>query len=160
MLVGYGGTCAAISTYLNVGWKYGAQPRRLLTFAIGGTAKLAPTAPPDMTVHALDDPALVLNEGDVSAGRVLSVQCAACHGVGMHSAGTPGPDLRESAIALDLTSLGTLLKSGALMDKGMPGFEMLTDEQIRQIHAYIRARAREVLGTRKPDAAPPPSVKL
>ena len=160
VLVGYGGTSAAISTYLNVGWKYGAQPRRLLTFAIGGTAKLAPTAPPDMTVHALDDPALVLNEGDVSAGRVLSVQCAACHGVGMHSAGTPGPDLRESAIALDLTSLGTLLKSGALMDKGMPGFEMLTDEQIRQIHAYIRARAREVLGTRKPDAAPPPSVKL
>ena len=37
---------------------------------------------------------------------------------------------------------------------------MLTDEQIRQLHAYIRARAREALGTRKESGEPAPQPKL
>jgi quinohemoprotein ethanol dehydrogenase len=160
ILVGYGGTTAAFGKFMDVGWKYGAQPRRLLTFALDGKATLKPSPPPDFTVHALDDPDLVLNEADVTAGRTLSVQCAACHGVGMHSTGTPGPDLRESAIALKLDTLSELLKSGALMSTGMPRFENLTDTQIRQLHAYIRARAREALGTRKESSGPAPMPKL
>ena len=104
VLVGYGGTTAAYGKFMDIGWKYGTQPRRLLTFALDGKAKLPPTPGPDMTVKALDDPKLVLNEADVAAGRALSIQCAACHGVGLQSTGTPGPDLRESAIALDLES--------------------------------------------------------
>ena len=40
----------------------------------------------------------------------------------------------------------------ALLQSGMPRFEMLTREQVMQIYAYIRAGAREALGTRKPDA--------
>jgi quinohemoprotein ethanol dehydrogenase len=160
VLVGYGGTTAAYGDFMNVGWKFGQQPRRLLTFAIDGTAKLERMPGRDMKVHAVDDPKLVLNEADVAAGRAASVQCAACHGVGFQSAGTPGPDLRESAIALDLASFTQLLKSGALMDKGMPKFDKLPDDQIRQIHAYIRARAREELGLRKKDSAPIPNAKL
>ncbi len=160
VLVGYGGTSAAFGKFMDVGWKYKAQPRRLLTFSIDGKAKLPLSPPADFKVHALDDPKLVINEADVAAGRSLSVQCAACHGVGFHATGTPGPDLRESAIALDLESFRTLLKSGALMQNGMPRFEMLTDTQIRQLHAYIRARAREALGTRKAsgDAGPMPKL--
>ena len=46
VLVGYGGTTAAYGDFMNVGWKFGLQPRRLLTFAIGGTAKLAPRPAP------------------------------------------------------------------------------------------------------------------
>ena len=42
--MGYGGTTAAYGEFLNVGWKYGAQPRRLLTFAIGGTATIPASA--------------------------------------------------------------------------------------------------------------------
>ena len=145
---------------MNIGWKYGAQPRRLLTFAIGGTATIPASPPADRKVHALDDHALVLNEADVKAGWALSVQCAACHGVGMQSAGTPGPDLRESAIALQLDSLSSVLKQGLLLERGMPRFQNLTDEQIRQLHAYIRARAREALGTRKADNSVPAPVKL
>ena len=80
--------------------------------------------------------------------------------MGFHSAGAPGPDLRESAIALDLPSMTTLLKQGTLLERGMPRFEYLTDEQIRQLHAYIRARAREALGTRKPSGQPAPNAKL
>ncbi len=160
VLVGYGGTTAAYGEFLNIGWKYGAQPRRLLTFALDGKASIPASAPPDKKVHALDDAALVLNEADVKAGWALSVRCAACHGVGMQSAGAPGPDLRESAIALELANFSQLLKTGALMERGMPRFEMLSDTEIRQLHAYIRARARESLGTRKPDSSGPAPVRL
>jgi quinohemoprotein ethanol dehydrogenase len=112
-----------------------------------------------MKVNALDDPALVLNEADVVAGRAASVQCAACHGIGFHSAGTPGPDLRESGIALRLDTFAPFVKAGR-MEAGMPSFPTLTDEQLRQIHAYLRAQSREVLGLRKPSGVPPPNAKL
>ena len=159
VLVGYGGTTAAYGHFMDMGYKYGLQPRRLLTFAIGGDKSLPPSPPPDFTVHALDDPALTLDEDDVLAGRALSVQCAACHGVGLQATGTPGPDLRESAIALDLDSFRALLQSGPLMSRGMPRFENLTEDQIRQLHAYIRAKAREALGKREKDDTAP-SAKL
>jgi quinohemoprotein ethanol dehydrogenase len=155
ILVGYGGTAAAYGHFMDMGYKFGRQPRRLLTFAMGGDKTLPPKSPPDFTVHALDDPALELNEADVTAGRALSVQCAACHGVGLQATGTPGPDLRESSIALKLESFSTLLKSGALLEQGMPRFQQLTDDQIREIHAYIRAKAREALGKRPKDATAP-----
>jgi quinohemoprotein ethanol dehydrogenase len=159
ILVGYGGTAAAYGHFMDMGYKFGRQPRRLLTFALGGDKTLPPKSPPDFTVHALDDPTLKLNEADVSAGRALSVQCAACHGVGLQSTGTPGPDLRESAIALKLDTFSTLLKSGALLEQGMPRFQQLTDDQIRQLYAYVRAKARETLGKRsKDDTAPHPQL--
>jgi quinohemoprotein ethanol dehydrogenase len=160
VLVGYGGTTAAYGKFMDMGYKFGRQPRRLLTFALGGKAKLPVTPGPDFTVKALDDPKLVLNEVDVATGRALYVQCAACHGVGLQSTGTPAPDLRESAIALNFDAFKTVLKEGALLERGMPRFEMLNDEQIRQIHAYIRAGAREVLGTRTKsnDKAPMPKL--
>ena len=46
------------------------------------------------------------------------------------------------------------------MERGMPRFEMFTDEQIRQLHAYIRAGARESLGKRQlsNDKAPTPKL--
>ncbi|MFT4025610.1 MAG: PQQ-dependent dehydrogenase, methanol/ethanol family [Novosphingobium sp.] len=159
VLVGYGGTTAAYGKFMDVGWKFGQQPRRLLTFVLGGTAKLPPSPPRTMKVAALDDPALVIDEADVQAGRANSVQCAACHGIGFHATGTPGPDLRESAIALRLDTFSQFVKGGK-MAAGMPSFPTLTDEQLRQLHAYIRAQSREVLGLRKPSAAPPPNAKL
>jgi quinohemoprotein ethanol dehydrogenase len=154
ILVGYGGTSAAYGKLMDVGWKYGAQTRRLLTFALGGTAKLAKMPGPDFTVHALDDPKVTLDPKDVAVGRAMFVQCAACHGVGTHATGTPAPDLKESGIALDLASFSQVLKTGALMEQGMPRFEYLTDDQIRQLYAYIRYRARESLGLIKPVPEP------
>ena len=156
VLVGYGADRAAFSNYLDAGWKYGAQPRRLLTFAIGGAAKLPESPAPDMTIHALDDPELVIDAADVMAGRVIAQRCVVCHGVGLHSAGSPGPDLRESEIALKLDTFAELLKSDTLLARGMPRFDTLSDDEIRQLHAYIRTRAREAIRDRKAAEAVPP----
>jgi quinohemoprotein ethanol dehydrogenase len=151
VLVGYGGTTAALSTVLNVGWKYGAQPRRMLTFALGGNEKLPPQPGPDMKVHALDDPSLKLDEDQILEGKKLSIMCAACHGMQFVGAGSPAPDLRESQIALTEDGLWTVLHEGALKERGMPGFPNLTREQVHNLHAFLRAKAREALGLRPVD---------
>ena len=46
------------SNLMHVGWKYGAQPRLLLTFGLDGKARLPRSAPPDMRVKAVDDPCI------------------------------------------------------------------------------------------------------
>jgi quinohemoprotein ethanol dehydrogenase len=155
ILVGYGGTTAAYGKFMDQGWKYGQQMRRLLTFAVGGDAKLPAMPGPDFKVHALDDPALTLDSQDVAVGRMQYLRCASCHGVGAQSTGTPGPDLRESAIALRLDTFSQYVKSGN-MAKGMPAFAgQVDDAALRQIHAYIRSRARDALGIKAPEPAGP-----
>jgi quinohemoprotein ethanol dehydrogenase len=144
VLVGYGAT--NIMGVMNAGWKYGAQPRRLLTFALDGKATLAPTAPQDFTVHALDDPSLKLAPDEVrSGGALFMANCAGCHGLNAVSAGPPGPDLRESPVALQFEGLWSAVHDGALVSRGMPPFPELDAAQARQIHAFIRAKAREAL---------------
>ena len=160
VLVGYGGSAAIGSNIMHVGWKYGAQPRLLLTFGLDGKALLPPSAPRDMRVKAVDDPSFQIRDADVAAGRGLYIACAACHGRDLVSAGAPAPDLRESQVALNPDRFWTAVHEGVLIQRGMPRFEMLTREQLMQIYAYIRAGAREALGSRKPDAqaarTPPP----
>jgi quinohemoprotein ethanol dehydrogenase len=145
VLVGYGGSASIGSDVMNVGWKWGA-PRRLLAFAIDGTATLPPSPPRDMTVHAVDNPKLRLNDADVAAGKDLYLNCVVCHGRDVVSGGAPAPDLRESQIALDPESFHSVVHDGALLQRGMPKFDMLTPTQLNQIYVYIRSRARAALG--------------
>ncbi len=145
LLVGYGAPNIYSIQTMIPGWKYNAQPRRLLVFKLGGKAELPPTAPPSHDVAALDDPALKLDPAAVAAGGKLFAYCAGCHGAGAVSSGAPGPDLRESRIALDEAALYTVLHEGAFLPSGMPPFDTLSREQVRQIYAYIRDRARAVL---------------
>ena len=156
VLVGYGGTAAAISQFLDVGWKYGAQPRRLLTFALDGAASLPASPPADLRVRAVDDPSLALDEADVAAGRMLyGMLCPLCHGFDLRSAGSPAPDLRESQLSLSREAMSTILREGTLLPRGMPQFAELGENEVRQLHAYIRAGAREALGLREPVGGPP-----
>lgn len=144
VLVGYGAT--NIMGIMNAGWKYGAQPRRLLTFALDGRARLPRDAPQDFAAHAIDDPALRLDPADVRAGGVLFTQnCGGCHGLNAVSAGPPGPDLRASRIALSRDSLWAVVHDGALVQREMPPAPELTADQVREIHAYIRAMARQAI---------------
>jgi quinohemoprotein ethanol dehydrogenase len=61
------------------------------------------------------------------------------------SAGGPAPDLRESPIALHWESFLTVVRDGALVNKLMPRFQELSDDQLREIYMYIRSGSRQVL---------------
>jgi quinohemoprotein ethanol dehydrogenase len=149
VLVGYGGSASIAGNVMNVGWKYGVQPRLLLSFRVDGKSVLPPSAPPDRTVKAIDDPSLEIPASDVTAGRELYGACAVCHGRYLASAGGPAPDLRESPIALNPDSFWAVLHDGVLIQRGMPRFETFTHEQVMQIYSYIRAGARQTIGARK-----------
>ena len=142
VLAGYGGTAAIWGRVMNVGWKF-AEPRRLLTFALGGKTALPPSPPPDLRVHALDVPSLKLDPAEVAAGHAIYIACAACHGRNLVSTGGPAPDLRESRVALDPQSLWQVVHGGALIELGMPRFSMLTRKQVNDLYAYIRYGARQ-----------------
>ncbi len=159
VLVGHGGSNMIGGNINYRGWKYGAQPRRLLAFRLDGKAKLPPTAPPDWTIRAVDDPSIAIDEADIAPGRFLfTMRCAMCHGLDAVSAGAPAPDLRESAIAVNRDAFRQIVFEGASLPRGMPRFEMLTEDDLRQLYAYVRSAAREANGTRKPavGAAPAP----
>jgi quinohemoprotein ethanol dehydrogenase len=88
----------------------------------------------------------VIEEADLASGQMLfTMNCAACHGLNVVSAGAPAPDLRESTIALYPESLWSVVHDGTLLPRGMPRFDQLDPAQVRQIHAYIRATARAAL---------------
>ena len=146
VLAGYGSAAAAMSQVANMGWKYGRQPRRLLTFALDARRKLPPTPPPSFVVNALDNPAFKLDHEVVEKGAELYARCMGCHGRAAVSTGGPAPDLRESAIAFDREAFGTLLRDGSLIQRGMPGFGTLKQDQVDALYAFIRAQARKVSG--------------
>jgi len=145
VLVGYGGSASMGGTLMNVGWKYGAQPRRLLAFALDGHLVLPPSPAPNFTVNAVDDPKLTIDETAAKQGYDLFLACSLCHGRDLVAAGAPAPDLRESRIALDREALWTVLHDGTLVEHGMPRFETLSREQVMDIYAYIRRGAREAI---------------
>jgi quinohemoprotein ethanol dehydrogenase len=154
VLVGYGGSSAVWGSLMDVGWKFGEQPRRLLTFALDGKAVLPPSLPRNFAVHAVDDRSFNPNPKDVAMGHALFIACAPCHGRDLISTGAPGPDLRESRIALDPNALWTIVHDGALIEHGMPRFATFTHDQVMQIYAYIRATARETLTAKTEDKHP------
>ena len=95
MLVGYGGNPFA-PLLTDAGWKDGAQPRRVLTFALDGTASLAPSAPPDRKLRPLDDPQYDVVEAELPDGhRLFAMNCALCHGTDAISGNAAALDLRS-----------------------------------------------------------------
>ncbi len=140
VLAGYGASAGA-SGLMRIGWRY-ADPRGVLTFRLGGSAKLDAPAKRDMAVKPVDDPAYVVRAADADAGARLYSRCRLCHGGDLESSGS-APDLRESYVALSPDALFQVVHEGALVENGMPKFGALSREQTDQIYAYIRAKARE-----------------
>jgi quinohemoprotein ethanol dehydrogenase len=157
LLVGYGGQTGAWGAKMNVGWKWG-QPRYLLSYTLDGKAPPPPMPPRTLAVHALDDPKFKLNPAQVAMGGGLYIMCGACHGLDLISSGAPGPDLRESYIALNPDAFYKVVHDGILIQAGMPRFDMLSHDQVMAIYAYIRAGARQALAPQSADAAAIPTV--
>ena len=145
ILVGYGGMAGGGGKIFDYGWRFGEQPRRLLTFSLGRNAPLPASGPPRFTLNAVDDPALAIDAQQAVEGAKVYGEsfCAMCHGDDVASAGSIAPDLRESRLALNWQVFRDMLHEGSLVSAGMPKFDDLSDADMRALYMYIRQRARE-----------------
>jgi quinohemoprotein ethanol dehydrogenase len=114
--------------------------RRLLTFALDGTANLPETNLP-ARIPAID-PDFVPDEQKVVAGAMAFAHnaCIVCHGINAVGGGA-APDLRYSSIILNELAFKTIVKDGALVSKAMPANPHIDDEQLELIRYYLRAVA-------------------
>jgi len=130
-------------------WGYRNQPRRVLTFAIGGKGTLPPNKL--LPKQFVDDPAFKVDPAKVAQGGQLYVirRCFACHG-GMLDGGSLAPDLRESSIPLSQDAMTEVVRNGALRLNGMPEFPELSEADIEALRHYIRFTTREAKAGRAP----------
>ncbi len=142
VLLGWGGAAitagdartAAAATYGNEG--------RLLVFKLGGTAEM-----PEVYAKNLDIPepptdiqptAAEVREG----GAIFMGKCGLCHGA---MAVSPGviPDLRRMSPPIH-ANFKEIVLDGMLHANGMASFgDLLTEDELDKIYAYIVTRARE-----------------
>ncbi len=144
--VGWGGGLSMMGGSLSAqhGWAYGAHPRRLLVFALGGEASL-PETPGPVFVKPLDDPSFEIDPALAERGKALFTEnCTWCHGPGAVSGGGT-PDLRASPILFDPTALNRIVTDGERIRRGMPKIATLGAEDLEAIRHFVRHRAREDL---------------
>lgn len=138
------------STYSGEGprWNYHTQKRRVLTFALGGNATLPDNKTQELPI--IDPETFSIDEQLATAGQGLYHKtCFICHGAGLMSGGA-APDLLRSAIPTSFEGLKAVLHDGALVQRGMPLYDDLSEDDIRGLLHYIRRTART-----QESAAPP-----
>lgn len=142
VLTGSGGQGAGMQTLGNAAYRtdYHA-PRRVLTFAIGGTDEVPVYEMPERSPPA--DPDFEPNAGKAQAGAaVYGVQtCVICHGWDAVGGGA-APDLRYSPMITDAATFREVVKDGSLRMNGMPDFPALTGQELETLRFYLRARAQ------------------
>lgn len=142
ILVGWGGAASVGSDVMNVGWKYGANMRRLLVFALDGEMDLPEEPGPSLAINPMDDPAIKIDIQAAEAGNTLFLYCMLCHGRDVISSGSPAPDLRESALAIDPAAFRAVVQHGTMIERGMPRYDFFSNEQVMQLYHYVRQEAR------------------
>jgi quinohemoprotein ethanol dehydrogenase len=130
------------------GISYRDQKRRVLTFALGGSAVL-PDAPPFHFTATADpdyrpDPQAAQRGWGIYAGT-----CLMCHGKEGRSAGN-APDLRASPAITSDAAFEAIVAGGALVPKGMPRFDDMSKQTRDDIRQYLRSLAE---AARQADAA-------
>jgi len=147
LLVGWGGAAAGLGQGLE-GWAYGVHRRRLVGFSLEGKAELpkqpAPYFPKPIVIPGYKiDPALAEKGGSIWG------LCGSCHGGGM-IAGGMAPDLRASGVPLAAPVFEQVVRGGAKVNRGMPSYPNLTDEDLLALQHYIRKKAHEPETTARP----------
>lgn len=144
VMVGMGSSVGSnSSTHGGMRFDYHTQTRRMMTFKLGGAAKL-PAKPAAAPIKAFDDPGFVADAAKAQTGFGLYSQyCISCHGMNAVAGGN-GPDLRMSAVVPDADAFGQIVQGGALQARGMPRYEDLSADQLANIREYLRSRAAEL----------------
>lgn len=138
VLTGIGTSVGAVTALLSQYVDYRTQARRVLTFALDGTATIPRAIP--AKPQAAPDPDFV---SDAVAGRRGAVEfnrCQTCHGISAVGGGT-APDLRTSGIPVSAEAFEAVVRQGVMVPAGMPRFEEMTDRQMDDLRQYIRAQA-------------------
>jgi quinohemoprotein ethanol dehydrogenase len=115
-------------------------PRRLLTFSIGGAARL-----PHYEMQALTppaDPDFKPDPEQVMAGALAFANnaCLVCHGMNAIGGGA-APDLRYSPLILNARGFKAVVKDGVLKPRGMPPSPHISDADLEDMRHYLRMRA-------------------
>ncbi|MET0660887.1 MAG: PQQ-dependent dehydrogenase, methanol/ethanol family [Steroidobacteraceae bacterium] len=145
VVAGWGGLGAAsFGPLAGFGWQSRAKRHHLFLFALDGKA-LPPVQAPPTQAQPIDDPTMTLDPAKVAAGgELFAVTCVGCHGAGAYAAGL-APDLRASRILLDVRAFRSIVHDGTLVERGMPQYSELTDEQLEALRHFVRAQARNHL---------------
>ena len=146
VLTGLGTGAGLMASEIPGAEKYGIDPRsqarRVLTFALDGSATLPASEP--AALPPMEDPGFKPDTHRAEAGEAIYNQrCFICHGaaaVGVIHA----PDLRRSAIPLSAEAFASVVHDGRLTPMGMPTFGELTDEQLEALRQYIRTEAQKL----------------
>jgi quinohemoprotein ethanol dehydrogenase len=153
LMVGWGGAAGLVNPLGEEPIKPGFG--RVLTFAIGGKAKLEV---PPFGHQGLPSPAIHINatQATVHEGAILyGTFCFYCHGVNV-VAGASIPDLRYAS-AQTHQQFEAIVLGGARESRGMPSFkDALKRDQIRAIQAYVLSRAAASANSPTNKAAAPP----
>lgn len=134
-----------------IGWSDKGPRRnisRVLTFALGGNAKLPPV--PEQPKPELQQVKQFADAATIEQGRVLYHRsCFGCHGVSAVSGGVI-PDLRHSAAIADPKMWTAIVEDGALSANGMVGFrENYSSKQLESIRAYVISQANNSSGLKE-----------
>jgi mono/diheme cytochrome c family protein len=118
---------------------------RMLTFAIGGTARLEVPPfghkQPPVPAIRMNASRATLREGKFVYGDF----CFTCHGVNA-VAGSGIPDLRYATAQVH-QQFAAIVLDGARESRGMPSFKgLLKPEQVRAVQAFVLSRATASAG--------------
>ena len=130
------------SALARYGIDYRTQARRVLTFAVGGTASLP--AKERYVARAVDDPDFHADAPAQARGdAIYNSRCVVCHGGGVAAAGV-APDLRTSAAIVSPEAFDAVVHDGVLVPQGMPQFAELTAGDRSDVRQFLRAAARDL----------------
>jgi quinohemoprotein ethanol dehydrogenase len=117
------------------------MPRRVLTFAIGGTVDVPRVEYKPLA--ALEDPGYRPDADSAARGARLWGKCLHCHGLDVVSAGY-AIDLRVSAVPQSAEAFAAVVRGGSLLANGMPRWEEISDKELNDLRQYIRTEARRI----------------
>jgi len=124
----------------NVAYTRG-NANRVLAFRLDGGATPIPPELPPITPIPLP-PEAIGAPADIEAGGLLfATNCGHCH---VNAPRAPLPDLRRSLLLRDEAAFFSVVRGGALQERGMPRWDdLLTEDQVHLIRAWLISIARQ-----------------